>query len=101
MQNPARAFLLLFLFIIKAASSSGQIDTTGVKNLFEMSLSDLMNQEVVTASKFVQRSAETASSISVITADEINNFNYTTLGEALNSQRGIFLFRIISLNLKL
>lgn len=72
-------------------SLTGQIDTTEINKLFEMSLSDLMNQEVVTSSRFVQRAAEAASSISVITADDIKNYNYTTLGEALNSQRGIYL----------
>jgi outer membrane receptor for ferrienterochelin and colicin len=80
-------FTSLFLSVI----SFGQIDTTGVKSLFEMSLSDLMNQKVVTASKYVQRTSEAASSIGTITADEIKSFGYKTLDEALNSQRGIYL----------
>jgi iron complex outermembrane receptor protein len=70
---------------------SGQVDTAKIDKLFEMSLTDLMNQEVVTSSRFIQKSVEAASSISVITADDIKNFNYSTLGEALNSQRGIYL----------
>lgn len=82
---------LFFTSLSLSVISFGQIDTTGVKSLFEMSLSDLMNQKVVTASKYVQSTAEAASSISTITAYEIKNFGYKTLGEALNSQRGLFL----------
>ncbi|TAL60281.1 MAG: TonB-dependent receptor, partial [Bacteroidetes bacterium] len=43
------------------------------------------------ASKYVQSTAEAASSIGTITADEIKSFGYKTLGEALNSQRGMYL----------
>ena len=80
-------FTGLFLSVI----SFGQVDTAGVKNLFEMSLSDLMNQRVVSASKYVQSAAEAASSIGTITAEEIKKFAYKTLSEALNSQRGMYL----------
>ena len=85
-------YLILFLVLICFnISLSGQIDTTKINELFEMSFSDLMNQEVITSSKFVQKSSEAASSIGIITADEIKNFGYKTLGEVLNSQRGTYL----------
>jgi iron complex outermembrane receptor protein len=84
-------FFLFSASLFFSAISSGQVDTTGVKSLFEMSLSDLMNQTVVSASKYVQSAAEAASSIGTITADEIKNFGYRTLGDALNSQRGMYL----------
>ncbi len=87
---------LRFLFLILPALSiqlslTGQVDTSEINELFDMSLTDLMNQEVVTSSRFIQKSVEAASSISVITSVDIKNFNYSTLGEALNSQRGIYL----------
>jgi outer membrane cobalamin receptor len=81
----------LIIQIVSGLSLSGQIDTTGVNRLFEMNLSDLMNQKVVTASKYSQGSSEAASSIGVITADEIKEYGFRTLGEALNSQRGMYL----------
>jgi iron complex outermembrane receptor protein len=77
--------------IILSKQLWGQEDTIGVKMLFEMDLLELMNQKVVTASKYTQSSAEAASSIGVITADEIKQYGYRTLGEALNSQRGMYL----------
>jgi outer membrane receptor for ferrienterochelin and colicin len=84
----------LFLFIASltvSAISLGQVDTAGIKGLFEMSMTDLMNQKVITASKYAQNIAGAASSISVITADNIKQYGYRTLGEALNSQRGMYL----------
>lgn len=83
--------MFTFLILFFTTKGIGQIDTADVNKLFEMSLVDLMDQEIVTASKFVQRSAQSASSVSVITAEDIKNFNYATLGEALNSQRGMYL----------
>jgi outer membrane receptor for ferrienterochelin and colicin len=86
------SFILLTLpLIAPTIKLTGQVDTTGVNQLFRMDLLDLMNQKVVTASKYLQSSAEAASSIGVITADEIKQFGYRTLGEALNSQRGMYL----------
>src|SRR5664279_732891 len=84
-------FISLLILIVSSLRLSGQIDTTGVNRLFEMNLSDLMNQKVVTASKYSQNSVEAASSIGVITSDEIKKYGYRTLGEALNSQRGMYL----------
>jgi outer membrane cobalamin receptor len=83
--------ILLIAFTVISVNLFGQADTSGIKNLFEMSLSDLMNQKVVTASKFSQSTAEAASSIGTITAEEIKNFGFRTLGDALNSQRGMYL----------
>lgn len=93
MKIKIRYFFTSFLIIqiVSGLTLSGQIDTTGVNRLFDMNLSDLMNQKVVTASKYSQVSSEAASSIGVITADEIKKYGYRTLGEALNSQRGIYL----------
>lgn len=85
-----RLCLFITSFFISAVSS-GQFDTTGVTTLFEMSLTDLMNLKVVSASKYSQSSSEAASSIGIITAAEIKNFGYKTLGEAMNSQRSMYL----------
>lgn len=88
-----RSFIIsvLLFFLMSNISLTGQIDTTGVDRLFGMDLLDLMNQKVITASKYSQNSSEAASSIGVITSDEIKQFGYRTLGEALNSQRGMYL----------
>ena len=90
----SKGYSLIYIVLLLISSSfvaSGQIDTTGVGRLFNMDLLDLMNQKVITASKYSQNSSEAPSSIGVITAEEIKQFGYRTLGEALNSQRGMYL----------
>jgi outer membrane receptor for ferrienterochelin and colicins len=84
-------FVWLIAFTAVSVNSFGQADTSGIKGLLEMSLTDLMNQKVVTASKFTQSTAEAASSICTITAEDIKNYGFRTLGDALNSQRGMYL----------
>ena len=91
MKKYFRNIILLIGIFYFHYSLKGQSDTTNISNLLKMSLSDLMNQEVITSSKFNQKVAEAASSISVITSDEIKYFNYSTLGEALNSLSGFYL----------
>lgn len=82
---------LALLFVVSTSQLSSQVDTAAVNRLFDMDLAELMNQKIVSASKYAQSSAEAASSIGVITADEIKQYDYRTLGEALNSQRGMYL----------
>jgi outer membrane receptor for ferrienterochelin and colicins len=56
-----------------------------------MSLKDLLDVEVVsTASKFPQSTREAPASITVITADEIREFGFRTLTDALRSVRGFY-----------
>jgi outer membrane receptor for ferrienterochelin and colicins len=86
-----KAVSFLLFLIILSTHLSGQVDTTEINKLFGMDLEELMNQKVVTASKFIQSSAEAASSVGVITADEIKQYGYRSLAEALNSQRGMFM----------
>jgi outer membrane receptor for ferrienterochelin and colicins len=86
-----KQFVIIISLFCLSLSSFGQADTSGIENLLRMPMDELMNQKVVTASKYMQSSAEAASSIGTITAYEIKNFGYKTLGEALNSQRGMFL----------
>lgn len=90
MKSIYKLYLLITILSITVVSF-GQVDTSGIKDLFEMSLTDLMNQKVVSASRFTQSTPEAASSIATITADDIKFFGYRTLGEALNSQRGMYI----------
>ena len=54
-----------------------------------LSLEELLNAKVYSASKYEQKVAEAPSSISVITADEIRKYGYRTIEEALRSVNGI------------
>lgn len=59
-------------------------------DLTELSLEDLLQVEVTTASKYKQDSRETPSQVQVITADEIRQYGWRTLGEALGNLPGFY-----------
>lgn len=59
--------------------------------LLQMSIEDLTNLEVTTASKFPQKVSEAPASITVITADEIKIYGYRNLADILSSVRGLYI----------
>ncbi|OGS91455.1 MAG: hypothetical protein A2Z95_09195 [Gallionellales bacterium GWA2_60_18] len=58
-------------------------------DLTRLSLEELLSVEVYSASKFVQKTTEAPSSVTIITAADIGNYGYRTLGDLLNSVRGM------------
>lgn len=60
-------------------------------DLTSISIEQLLNLEVVTTSKIPQKISEAPSAVSVITAEDIKNYGYLTLGEILRSVRGVFV----------
>jgi outer membrane receptor for ferrienterochelin and colicins len=55
----------------------------------DLSLEQLMNVNIYTASKRWQKIVEAPASVSIVTADEIQKYGYRTLAEILRSMRGI------------
>jgi outer membrane receptor for ferrienterochelin and colicins len=61
-------------------------------DLTKLSLEELMNVEVVsTASKYLQKTTEAPSSVSIVTGAEIRQYGYRTLADILQSLRGFFV----------
>jgi outer membrane receptor for ferrienterochelin and colicins len=86
MRKSLFALVLLFTF----SFSYAQNDTLGkAVKLAELSLDDLMNVKVVTASGFQQTAAEAPSTILVITAQQIKERGYEQLEDALRDVPGI------------
>ncbi len=61
------------------------------KDFSEISLDSLLSIPVSTAAKHQQSAQEAPASVTVITADDIAHYGYTTLAEALNSVHGFYL----------
>ncbi|MFZ6749253.1 TonB-dependent receptor plug domain-containing protein [Undibacterium sp. Ren11W] len=79
-----KAFFLLFLSLFESpAHASGE-------DLTDLSLEDLMKVVVVSASKFPQSSAQAPSAVQVISSEEIRQYGWRTLAEALNSLPGMY-----------
>ncbi|MFT5643256.1 MAG: outer membrane receptor for ferrienterochelin and colicin [Janthinobacterium sp.] len=60
------------------------------QDLMALSLDQLQNIEVVSASKFPQKASEAPSSVNVITAQEIETTGYRTLADLLLSRSGFY-----------
>ena len=63
----------------------------GSKDLSEASLEELTNIQVYSASKHLQSASEAPSSVTVVTADEIQKYGYRTLADILQSVRGFYM----------
>ena len=79
-------FILLFSFPYNVFTQ--EIDTTSTNLLFELSLEDLMDIEIVSAVKQNQNITDAPSIISVITETQIKERGYLNIAEALNSIAG-------------
>ena len=81
------AFRLL-AFLAGAVVATAQQPT---KDLGDASLAELGNIQVYSASKHLQSASDAPSSVSVVTADEIQRYGYRTLADILRSVRGFYI----------
>ncbi len=73
----------------KSLETSEKIEDTGKAPVFRMSLVELLEMEIVTASKVPEQLAKTISSVSVITADDLRRMGARTIYDALRHLPGI------------
>jgi outer membrane receptor for ferrienterochelin and colicins len=59
--------------------------------LYDLPLDQLVNVEVVSASRFKQKSSEAPSAVDVVTAKDIQNYGWRTLADALTAMRGLYV----------
>lgn len=88
-------FIKKFFLIATMACLTIQVlaqDDKLLDELSQMSMEELMDVTVVTASKYQQNILETPTSIKVITADEIKAYGWTSLAAMLQAQTGFFAF---------
>ena len=87
--------LPLTLFILGAVPVPG-LTQGRVPDLTEMSIEDLMNIEVTSASRKEQRAADVASAVFVITHDDIRRSGMTTIPDLLRLAPGVQVAQINS-----
>lgn len=93
------AFSLLFLvFVLNTAMFSQESDTLKPDDILKMSFTDLMNTEVISASKVQQQIKDVAATVQVITAEQIKLRSYFTLEEALSDLPGFQFRNIVGFN---
>jgi outer membrane receptor for ferrienterochelin and colicin len=82
---PIAFTLLICILNLSSASAADKGDLT------DLSLQELMNVEIFSASKFLQKASEAPSSITIVTADEIQRYGYRNINDVLRSLPGFYI----------
>jgi outer membrane receptor protein involved in Fe transport len=88
--NCHTAVLARTAFSMALLGCFGSLAHAAADDLTELSLEDLMKVVVVSASKFAQSSSQAPSAVQVISSEEIRQYGWRTLAEALNSLPGMY-----------
>ncbi len=88
----------LLTIILSSKINAQEKDTLKVEDMLKMSISDLMNIEVVSASKVHQQIKDVSATVYVITSDQIKERGYFTLEEALSDLPGFQFRNIVGFN---
>ncbi len=73
------------------AVAAGAVAQQATTDLSEASLEELTNIQVYSASKHLQSASDAPSSVTVVTADEIQKYGFRTLADILQSVRGFYM----------
>ena len=76
---------------LNVAVASPSLSDPELDAIFSMSLQELQDVIIISASKREQNISQVAAAAFVINADEINRFGYRTIGEALQRISGMYL----------
>ncbi len=90
-RRPVRTLLGSGLLAAVFAASTAWAGTEpAVSDLTEMSLEQLMDIRVYAAARREQKASEVASSVTIITAQEIRDYGWRTLADVLNTVPGLY-----------
>lgn len=94
--NRNKYLLILLIFVFHITNLYPQEES--LEDLLDFDLEELMNIEVVTASKKSQRLSEVPATVRVITAEQIRERGYFTLDEVLSDLPGFQFRNIVGFN---
>jgi iron complex outermembrane receptor protein len=81
---------LIGTLILLALGGQVAAEQHPIEDLTNLSIEQLLNVEVISASRLGQKISQSPSSVSVLTAGDIRTFGWRTLSEALNAMRGLY-----------
>ncbi|MDH7599651.1 MAG: TonB-dependent receptor [Sedimentisphaerales bacterium] len=77
------------VLVVIAAGTIAATESSRPEDIFEMSLEELLNVEITTASKAQDRQSDAPGVVSVVTKDELRRFGGTTLRDVLERVPGL------------
>ena len=81
---------LVFTFNLYPDTPTTAQEETDFKRYFEMSLEELMNVEITTAGKTLEKIREIPASVVIVTRSDIEKYGYRTLVEVLENVPGLY-----------
>src|SRR5580658_8569285 len=84
-------FQMVFRWLAILALTATAGAQQDVKDLSEVSLEELSNIQVYSASKHLQSASDAPASVTVVTADEIQKYGYRNLADILRSVPGFYV----------
>ncbi|WP_184044692.1 TonB-dependent receptor plug domain-containing protein [Inhella inkyongensis] len=64
--------------------------TVGAQDLTQLPFEQLLQTEVLTASRLAKQVSESPAAVSIVTADEIRRFGYRSLADVIHGMRGLY-----------
>ncbi|MBI5632538.1 MAG: TonB-dependent receptor [Nitrospirae bacterium] len=86
--SAALAAVVGVLIILCVAASEARASQ---RDLTQISIEELLDVEVYSASKTVQKTTKAPASVTIVTASDIRKFGYRTLADMLRSVRGFYI----------
>ena len=94
-----RILFIFSIFILLIFNTTQHAQETELSDLLEMDFEQLLNVEVITASKTLKRINEVPATVRVISAIKIKENGYLTLDEALSDLPGFQFRNIVGFNM--
>ncbi len=90
-RTPQMVTAVSLMLSIYAITGQAEVNllTSEPQDITDLSIEQLLNIEVYSASKFTQKTAEAPSAVTIISAADIKSYGYRTLADILSSIRGM------------
>lgn len=83
--------ILKILFVLIGLQLAGGLACAGTaRDLSDTPFEQLLQQEIVPASRLAQQISDSPSAVAIVTADDIRAYGYRTIADVINGMRGLY-----------
>lgn len=87
----SRAVIAAVVFLIQATAPVRAAEVDGAIDIIALPIEQLVQAEPIPASRIARQISDAPSAVSIVTAQDIHDFGYRTLGDILKSMRGLYV----------